>query len=226
MAKSPRTPKSGGDLQRKPASRTPSYRILIITEGTKTEPQYFKLLINELKILTANVKIIKDCGSAPANIAEEAEKILSYDDDYQKIYCVFDRDRHATYDKALEMIEKISKKRQFINKEIKAITSVPCFEYWYLLHVSDSRKPYESSTSPGDALIEDLKQKSPFERYSKNNCNSFFSLISSNRGIATDRATRYLEQSKSEGFKAHHENPSTRVHIVVQSLIELSNINR
>lgn len=58
------------------------------------------------------------CGSSPISVVEHA--LLLFDRDratgeiYNKIYCVFDRDSHASYDQALEKV-------QSINRSIKKI---------------------------------------------------------------------------------------------------------
>ena len=105
-------------------------------------------------------------------------------------------------------------------KTIHAITSIPCFELWYLLHVCDSRKPYGRC---GD-LINELKTKSPFKNYQKNSGKDFVSKISTPEHIkkAYKRAERFLQAAKEEGQSEFDENPSTRVHLLVKALIDLS----
>lgn len=222
MSKSKRRAKSAREMQRRSAFREVPDRVLIVTEGSKTEPAYFRMLIAELGLTTAKVTIVGDGGSALISVVEEAEKRLKQDDDFEQIYCVFDRDRHASYAQALEALRGISARRGFKAKTILAIPSVPCFELWYLLHVSDSRKPYENAGSPGDALIADLKKISPFEGYNKKDCQDFFSHISASRNEAKKRAARHLKAAQDEGAQEFQENPSTRVHLVVGALTEIA----
>lgn len=226
MAREHRRAKTGRELQRRAAFRRESDRVLIVTEGSKTEPSYFKLLINELGLTTATVTIVGDGGSAPISVVKEAEKQLSKDIDFDQIYCVFDRDRHSTYDAALDAVKRLSERRDMKGKTLYAITSIPCFEIWYLLHISDSRKPYEASVtggSPAQAVLSDLTRDAKFSGYKKNECASFFSIIKPQRQVAIERAQKFLRFSENEGAVQYHENPSTRVHILVLNLERIAN---
>lgn len=221
-----RIPKGKRDLRRRPPTRIEPDRVLIITEGSKTEPAYFRMLIGELGLTTAKVQIVGDGGSAPISVVEEARRRLKRDSDFEQVYCVFDRDRHETYDGALAAVEALSNSKGLKSKTVLAITSVPCFEIWYLLHVSDSRKPYESATtvgSPADALIKDLKcADACFKEYGKAKCDEFFDIIAPMRSDAQARADSFLKQAADEGAQPFHENPSTRVQLVVKALTEIA----
>ena len=103
--------------------------ILIMCEGKKTEIHYFKGLCQRLGIGRPQIMIKQaSSGNDPLHIVDDALE-LHKTDAYSKIYCVFDRDMHTRYDRA---IEKIKTKGKSI--PIVAIYSVPCFEYWLLLH--------------------------------------------------------------------------------------------
>lgn len=225
MARLKRRPKSGRDLKRRAAFRSEPDRVLIVTEGSKTEPVYFRKIIAELGLTTAKVKIVGDGGSAPISVVEEAQKRLDQDSDFEQVFCVFDRDRHTTYDDALESLRQLARHRKLKGKAIIAITSVPCFELWYLLHVSDSRKPYEVAAtggSPALALISELKKYEPFCSYEKKDCEIFFPKITPHRDTAAERAVRFLQEAQGEGAQLFHENPSTRVHLIIQALTEIA----
>lgn len=225
MARPERRPKSGRELRRRAAFRSEPDRVLIVTEGSKTEPAYFRMLINELGLTTAKVTIVGDGGSAPISIVEDTQKHLDRDNDFEQIYCVFDRDRHDSYDKALDAIHGLARQRKLRGKTILAITSVPCFELWYLLHVSASRKPYEAAAtggSPAQALIADLNKHAPFTGYEKKDCASFFCDIASARDQAAQRAEHFLNEARKETTPEFHENPSTRVHMVIMALTEIA----
>lgn len=222
MGRSHRRAKTAKELRRKPASRTEPDRILIVTEGSKTEPSYFHMLTAELGLTTATVTIVGEGGSAPISVVNEAEDRLKRDDDFEQVYCIFDRDRHKNYDQAIEKIRSIANRNEFRRKVFAAIPSIPCFEVWYLLHVSNSRKPYESGGSPGEDLIADLKQNDPFKRYTKSECHAFFDQISHLRSVASQRAVRFLKEAQNEGAGEFHENPSTRVHLVVKALVDIA----
>ena len=232
--KNQRRAKNEEGFRRLPPSRDESDRVLIVTEGTKTEPDYFNRLKTELGLTTAEVKITGKGGSAPIRVVETAEQILKKDDEFDQIYLVFDRDTHSTYDVAIKRVSKLANQRQFRKKTVCAITSVPCFEVWFILHVSDSCKPYEvaatSKASPAKSLISDLRKKklpngeALFAKYKKTSCEDFYSQITNLRGKAINRASGILEQARKSGDRLHHENPSTRVHILVKALEKIGSV--
>lgn len=225
MALSRRQPKSGRDLKRRAAFRQERDRVLIVTEGSKTEPDYFRRLIEELGLTTAKIVIVGDGGSAPISVVEDAKKRLDHDDDFEQIYCVFDRDRHPSYDQALQALNGLARSKGLKAKVVMAIPSVPCFELWYQLHVSNSRKPYEAAAtggSPGQALLNDLFKHTEFGKYEKSGCDTFYEKISPYRETAIGRAKAFLEAANAEESREYHENPSTRVHLVVEELQKIA----
>ncbi|WP_037316214.1 RloB family protein [Ruegeria halocynthiae] len=225
-----RRAKGKEDFARGRAKRQERDKVLIVTEGEKTEPDYFRRLISELGLTTAKVRITGEGGSAPISVVEMAEGILEHDDDYEQIYMVFDRDRHASYDDAIAKTAILKGRSGFDDKTVVAVTSVPCFEIWYSLHVSESCKPYCSTStggSPAKSLISDLKRAklngvALFSEYEKSGCKKQFFEIAPQREVAKQRAERILQRARQAGDKEHHENPSTRVHFIVGALEKLS----
>jgi hypothetical protein len=112
------------------AKKNPYDVILIICEGSKSEPYYFEGLKKQYRLSNANILITSAAGSDPLNIVKLAQKELS-SDHYDKIFCVFDRDGHKTFDEALKLAVNSEQGR---SGRIKCITSIPCFEVWVLLH--------------------------------------------------------------------------------------------
>lgn len=222
MSKSSKRAKPTQGFKRRPPFRKERDRVLIVTEGSKTEPDYFKRLIDELQLTTAKVNIVTDSGSAPINVVNRAIQILKQDDDFEQVYCVFDRDVHSTYDSAISKLKQTSEHKKFKKKVIQVITSVPCFEVWYLLHVSKSTKPYGKTGTPCNTLINDLKKSLEFSNYNKADCGAFFEAISGKRGTAICRAKRFLLEANGNGQTPYHEDPSTRVHEIVEALTKIA----
>jgi len=219
--------KTQQDLKRRAARRDALDRVLIVTEGSKTEPDYFRRLIADLGLHTAQVCIVGDGGSAPISVVEDGLKILGKAPEFQQVYFVFDRDDHDCYNRALDRIRGLGQKRAYKGIKVVAATSVPCFEIWFLMHVSTSRKPYETAEtggSPGAALLSELKKISLFSCYEKGTC-AEFEAIAPYREKARSRAASFLEQAHDEGAREFHENPSTRAHLVVTALETLSKMN-
>jgi RloB-like protein len=220
--------KSRKELKRRGAIRDVPDRVLIVTEGSKTEPDYFRRLIAELGLRTAQIRITGDGGSAPVSVVKDGLRILQQDPDFEQVYFVFDRDRHDSYDGALDTIRGLGKKRVYKGVTIVAATSVPCFEIWFMMHVDPSRKPYESAKtggSPGAVVLSDLKKTDLFSCYEKGEC-AQFDEIEPFRDKAKSRADSFLTRAQEEGAKEFHENPSTRVHLVVGALETLSKVNK
>ena len=216
--------KSSRALRRLPETLNMNDRILIVCEGKKTEPAYFKKLVVAYRVPTAKIKILGDGGSAPISVVEHAESTRDEDPEFEKIFVVFDRDRHESYSRAIEKCRTFAEKCLASGTSIKVITSVPCFEYWLLLHVEETNRPYGETSvsgSPADQLIRDLKKHDVFSGYSKADC-SFFKQIFHKIDGAGKRAMRFLGQAHQDGSIQHHENPSTRVHYIVEELARLS----
>ena len=194
-------------------------RVLIVTEGKKTEPDYFQRLVDEFDLTSADVvRIVGGGGAAPISVYEKTKSIVDSDEDYEHIYCVFDRDKHSSYDRAIEKISLMASNRKLKGKTVMAITSVPCFEFWYMLHVFETAKIYETAAK----LIADLMKHELFKKYNKKDCEEFFEKIASMRNEAKKRAERILKDAKRTSQREYHEEPSTRVHLVVNALEKIS----
>ena len=213
MAKSKkhkRRSKAPRDLNRSIPTREEYDRILIVCEGAKTEPNYFEGARNFFKLSTANVVVSGESGSAPMSVVAFAKKKYkeskSDGDPYDKVYCVFDKDSHPNYDSA---VDEIGSARQGDTWE--AITSVPCFEYWLLLHFTYTDKPYKKQQrkSACDQVIDELKGYLP--SYEKGGSSVFEDLID-NLEKAKQNADKVLKASEQN----ETDNPSTHVHELVE----------
>ncbi|MDD9816124.1 MAG: RloB family protein [Gammaproteobacteria bacterium] len=206
-----RKERAAKNFSRRKAMFSPYDRILIVCEGTKTEQHYFRGLANFCKLNRNNITIVGE-GASPTNIvkvAEENYKASQRDGiHFNRIYCVFDKNSHTDYERALA---------QLANKEhFEAIVSVPCFEYWLLLHYCDSTKPYEKkgNKSACDQVISELKKHIP--RYNKGDRNTF-GIVRGNLPAAQANAKKSLKAAKGAGT----DNPSTNVHLLVEHLKSL-----
>lgn len=149
----PKDRQKARDLRRRAAVRQPYQRLLIVCEGTKTEPQYLNEIRTEMRLSTAHVQVQAGAlGTEPLRLVEYAEHLFGHGDRplgiapraFDQIYVVFDRDDHATYHAALAKAATLN--GRLTNDEHKriqfeAIASVPCFELWLLLHFVDAHAP-------------------------------------------------------------------------------------
>lgn len=204
------------NLQRDKSKRCAYERILIICEGEKTEPLYFLGLCKEFKLHSANIEVTKGCGSDPLSIVNYAKKI--YDENKQnnpfdRVYCVFDKDNHELYQQALNKIANIKPSEVFFTA-----ISIPCFEYWLLLHFVKTTKPYNNTEnkSIGDNVLIELKKYIP--NYKKNSEDIFFLLKNK-----LEAAISNAKYARDEAIKNNTDNPSTSVFELVEFLINLKN---
>ena len=204
----PRKERLTASLRRQSAKRKPYDLVLIVCEGSKTEPYYFEQLRDDLKLSTANIEIV-GYGVDPLTLVTRAIKI-DKQSRYDHIYCVFDKDIHPSYPEALQKINKTPR--------FHAIHSVPCFEYWLLLHFIYTTQPFHSSgnLSVCEIVIKSLKKYLP--NYDKTD-ELIFEKIKDQMDLAIQRA-RAVEQYHQE-HATGTDNPSTRVYKLVEYLRNL-----
>ena len=92
--------------------------VLIVCEGEKTEPNYFKQLIQEERLSSANIVITGECGSDPVSVVKhsialykERKKEKNPATLYDRVYCVIDRDSHSNFSKANALIDEFNNYR-------------------------------------------------------------------------------------------------------------------
>lgn len=107
---------------------------LIVTEGEKTEPLYFKGLARHIEEeIGGNVEVyempqidIKGEGCATSKLIEKTDELVSKAKIiYQNIWVVFDKDDFMDFDQAIEEGQ---------NRGYQVAWSNQAFEYWLYLH--------------------------------------------------------------------------------------------
>jgi hypothetical protein len=196
--------------RRKKARRAPYARILIACEGKKTEPNYFRALCKALRLNPINVVIAdKKHGLDPMSLVEYALDEYTKESDFNHVFCVFDRDKHLTYNAALDKIRAFHMRRGSI---LHPITSIPCFEIWLLLHFTYTTRSFCAACDDSNCelVISELKNYMP--DYEKGTKNIF---IGDERlDIAINNAKQLEEFHLTSGT----DNPSTKIYLVVEHL--------
>jgi hypothetical protein len=199
-------------LRRRRATKAPYDVILIVCEGAKTEPNYFTELKKAFRLSNANVRICGR-GSDPLSVVDFAIETFRREPEFDRVYCVFDRDRHTTYHAALD---KVKQTRLSKGSKIFAIPSVPCFEFWLLLHFTYTTKPFDAPA--GDSIcfrvIKELKNHLP--GYQKGD-QDIFNKIHYKMDNAITNA-RHVEQFHQTSGS---DNPFTLVYSLVEYLRDL-----
>jgi hypothetical protein len=208
-------------LERKQDRRASYDRILIISEGSKTEPNYFREIRAAYRLHTANVEVRpSELGTAPIQVVQYAKALFENGDRhkniqrraFEKVFAVFDRDDHASYHDALSLAASLNGKLKNDAKQsivFEAIASVPCFELWLLLHFEDIQAPLHR-----DEVIRRLKRHIPdYEKGTKNS----FSITNEHLTVAIQRAERL-----ATCFTAHTDpEPFTAIDALVKLMTSL-----
>ncbi|MBX9935416.1 MAG: RloB family protein [Burkholderiaceae bacterium] len=207
-------------LARNNSERAKGDRYLIVCEGTKTEPQYLAEILFHKKIPPQRVKVEPNNGSSPDRVVDHALKIYEEDarsgDAYDKVFCIFDRDTHPSFNPAIQHIHQLIKN----GKPFVAITSTPCFEFWILLHFDYSDAPFHPAgkKSVGDQVVAQLKKKSGFAKYGKG-VKGVYSLLKDKTANAIGYAERLRVIAGKNGQR--EANPWTNVDELVSLLLDL-----
>lgn len=197
-------------LKRSRAKRDSYDTVLIVCEGEKTEPNYFTELRDDLKLNTANIEITGNPdGSSPMDVVNYG---FEHYQDYDRTFCVFDKDRHTNYQQALN---KIRDKRQRRGHVLQAIASVPCFEFWLLLHFRMTTRNFASG--PGsfcERVIAELETHLP--GYAKGK-KGLYRQTKERLEDAIKNAKEVARYCESTGT----DHPSTQIHELISCLQNL-----
>jgi hypothetical protein len=204
-------------LKRRGPQREPYDYVLIVCEGSKTEPNYLSEMIRDFQISGANVKVTGDCGSAPQTVVAEAIRLFEQDPRFDRVFCVFDRDGHAGYADALQRIDshrllRRDGRKKLGHAQFTAINSVPCFEYWILLHFE-----YTTAHMARYSDVEPrMRNHAELRDYSKGSAGLFGMLRS-----RMDDALRHADMANAASAATGSDNPSTRMPELVRYLDSL-----
>ena len=185
-----------GYSSRKVNTREIKQRFLIVCEGAKTEPNYFE----SFRIPTVTIKI-EGLGENPSKLVQSANELKSQDD-YDQVWCVFDRDdwTKEDFNNAISRAEKYGFKVAYSNE---------AFELWYVLHFEflDTGIPRKDYIKKLTSLLG--------KKYQKNSKTIYDDLLDK-QDTASKNAKKLLEDYPQ--LKPEQDNPSTTVHLLVKQL--------
>ena len=206
----------------KPATGTSKERyvkvtFLIVTEGTKTEPNYLNALKKVLEATNRfNIEIsIEGKGKATKALVNKiVRQIENCNQEYDRVWAVFDKDEFDDFDDAISLAG---------SKNINCAWSNESFELWLLLHFKEVSTP----TGRKD-LFEELEQAIRNALH-KNNPEAVFDLSKGNDRIyelvtslgseaeAIRRASALKAMFKGTA-KPSEQNPCTRMDLLIHEL--------
>ena len=195
-------------------SRQMVCKILIVSEGTKTEPNYFKSFRTFNRGTIVYDIEVKGEGDNTINVVDKAIE-LKNKGDYDSVWAVFDKDSFPdkNFNVAIEKAE---------NNGIGCAWSNEAFELWYLYHFVNrvtamSRTEYKKAITEAVNNSSNYKLKKPYT-YAKNYTDNY--RIMTTYG-SMDNAIKYAEStSKTYTDKRYStHNPCTMVYKLVRLLI-------
>ncbi len=136
---------------RKAVNRPP--HLLILSEDSEGVAKYLRQRFPR-KAADQVIVTVKGMGCQPASLYRCAKSALRCGD-AELVFLVFDRDRAPKFDETV--------RRVAASERIFAFVSIPCFEYFFLLHFIPTTAPFNSF----DELSVPLRAHGPFANYSK-----------------------------------------------------------
>lgn len=111
-------------------TRHKKVRFLIVCEGEKTEPNYFKALVRDPQYSVVVELEIRGVGRSTVSLVEEAERIRTQLEAknglrFDSSWVVFDEDGNTDFNKAIALAA---------SRGLKTAWSNEAFELWYYLH--------------------------------------------------------------------------------------------
>ena len=126
--------------KRKKGNKKGPKTTLIVCEGYTEENMAIREK-NRRKISAVTILNMK--GASPIEIIETAKRKFFEDGGYDKVFCIFDRDKHGSFTKALQEIQNLAgQKRKKDRIPIIAIVSNPCIEIWIMCHFELPQNTY------------------------------------------------------------------------------------
>lgn len=169
---------------------------LIVCEGEKTEPNYFRGFR-----VPGLVVDIKGVGANTVSLVREAMQLKS-GKEYDQVWCVFDRDSFpaVNFRRAMELAA---------TQNIQVAYSNEAFELWYFLHFV-----YLDAALARTEYADRISQRLgvPYQKNSK----SIYTALLSRQPEAIRNARKLLTQYQP--VNPEKDNPSTTVHLLVEEL--------
>ena len=203
--------RNADSYQRRGGNQQGFPRVLIVPEGIKTETYY----LHRLKVVhgLSSVEIKHSGGTDPQSIVDFALAKIGESDEWDRVYCVFDGDVDRHLANALTKLRNSDPGKA---GKLHATLSVPCIEFWFLLHFVYTSKAYTrmASRTPCEAVQDDLKKHIPnYDKADK----GLYDRLAPNLEAALVHGARLVKEQEKTGSA----NPITYMHDLVGFLTTL-----
>ncbi|MDI5886306.1 RloB family protein [Flavobacterium yafengii] len=207
-------------VEKKRKERTKEVRVyfLIVCEGEKTEPNYFKSFKTNVKSFVYTIDTLGEGSNTKDLVKRTIKARNNSSQEYDSVWVVFDKDSFSpnNFNGAIQLAE---------NNYIKVGWSNEAFELWYLLHFQ-YRNTYMSRNDYKSAIEDEINAKiaiqfkgkkiKPFV-YKKNSAEMYSVLEKyGNQQQAIKYAEKLIANHNCVNFAIH--NPCTRIHLLVEEL--------
>lgn len=201
-------------LERPEPSKVEKPTILIVCEGENTEPSYFR----QFRLSSATIKAVGE-GYNTISLVSRAQQ-LSKEQDYDQVWCVFDKDdfHDNDFNNAIAMAQSM---------EFGVAYSNQAFEYWIILHFEDHqgggmhRSAYENKIN---GYLKPLGVQ--FDGNSKMITEEIFSILEEvDPKAQTPRIELAISRAKRIYDSLTHHSPakeesSTAVYLLVEEILK------
>lgn len=195
-------------------------RLLIVTEGTKTETNYFNSIKERIQerfkenIIVDKIDLeVKGIGRGTMGVVEQALKSRNRHT-YSQVWVLIDKDNFTDFDQAIKKAE---------DEGLNVGWSNQSFELWYLLHFQEVSGRMENETIINRLSIHLRQHGITRNQYSKSDPLSYDDLKATiNDAIA--RSKRIMEMHQNYGNKTPSVmNPATTVYKLIEDLLPYLN---
>ena len=190
--------------------------ILIVSEGTKTEPFYFTGLADYInnkfgENITNKPLIIQEgIGRGTKKLIQETDKIVKAGKHfYKQVWVVFDKDDFTDFDEAIRMGKEKGYRIAWNNRS---------FEYWIFLHFnySDAALNQDGWT----AKIGEIFRREHIDPNGYSKCNPDIFKIATERGSLKRaiKGAKRVEHNYPLGMEPSRCNPCTKAYQLIEEL--------
>lgn len=192
--------------------------ILLVCEGSKTEPNYFDWLQDKLRLKSVTLEIVRGEGGGIKSVVDAAVRLrkLRADQvrlspgtiDYEEVWCVVDTE--VPHDEHIWESHAATAR----DEGLRLAWSNPCFEYWLLLHFEKTGSRFNACKAVVEKLVGHRSN------YRKNS--AILDLSLNHVSLAIKHAISIHGTQWRDVPEVTRRNPGTSVHELMEVLIQVS----
>lgn len=200
--------------ERPTTGRRLQYRFLIVCEGEKTEPNYFRAIIKNPQYSTVIDAELRGLGRSTVSLVKATAKIRDEIEErneltFDGVWVVFDEDGKKDFNKAITMARSLRLKSAWTNE---------AFELWYYLHFEYLNTGIDRHTYI-DKINAVLRKRMKDKSFSyKKNDKGFYALLQKYGDEAFAKKCASNLRKLYDGTDYNQHKPCTMVDLLVNEL--------